>query len=198
MASAKVVPSAEVDKQPPSVAERATPKDDKDDSSGGDWQSEALDGEKFRPMDEGSLKKLYSDRDLQKKMKPATPPPEFPDLPVTVDNIGRVWLTHALRSVGILPPSVEVLTLVNKDILFSGNNSTVCIYFAEYTQDSANYPRTLCAKIMPAEGIVPGWLLKRFWRTEVEYYTKMPHPDGIRAPACYFAAFGGLRGTRSC
>ena len=145
----------------------------------------------FEDKLEQSLRRVYSNKDLKKIAgRPRAPPPEFPDLPETVDNIGHVWLTHALRSVGILPLGVEVLTLMNKDILFSGQNSTVCIYVAEYTDESNEYPREFCAKIMPAEGVVPGWLLKKFWKTEIEFYTKLSHPEGVLFPQCYFAAFG--------
>jgi hypothetical protein len=98
-----------------------------------------------------------------------------------------------------LPQGVRVASLtVAQHQGFVGNNSSVAFFDLTFAMDATvdaaaaeavikkgGYDR-ICIKVMPTEGLVPGWLLKRFWKAEMFFYNRMA--GGFPQPKCYFSS----------
>ena len=91
---------------------------------------------------------------------------------------------------------------------FNGNNSAVAFFdltfkaadsvseaVAEAAQNALSSQGlwTVAVKLMPSEGIVPGWLLKRFWKAEMFFYSHMS--GGFPQPKCFYKSMNEVGNT---
>eukprot|EP00520_Triparma_pacifica_P010086 CAMPEP_0118658732 /NCGR_PEP_ID=MMETSP0785-20121206/14729_1 /TAXON_ID=91992 /ORGANISM="Bolidomonas pacifica, Strain CCMP 1866" /LENGTH=409 /DNA_ID=CAMNT_0006551777 /DNA_START=274 /DNA_END=1499 /DNA_ORIENTATION=+ len=106
------------------------------------------------------------------------------------------WLTEILGHASTGGKKIVRATM-RPGLMFSGGNSSVAIFDLIYEGEEDNAPdqkdkapKSVCVKLMPKDSLVPGWLLKRFWKAEVFYYQKLLSSSvGFPQPTCYYSRY---------
>ena len=124
--------------------------------------------------------------------------PALPALPSSANDITLEWL-RSIISKTTTGGRELVSAKLRPGLMFSGGNSSVAIFDLAYSESEGGGlearasaalvkpPKSICVKLMPRDSLVPGWLLKRFWKAEVFYYQKLfSSAMGFPQPTCYY------------
>ena len=133
---------------------------------------------------------------MSPQVKPDLPPLT---LPTTANDITLEWLKSIISKTTTGGRNI-IGAKARSGVMFSGGNSSVAIFDLIYEECDdlasqasaalANPPKSVCIKVMPKDSLVPGWLLKRFWKAEVFYYQKLfSSAMGFPQPTCYLSAY---------